>query len=47
MGLVKLADWLKHHKLEDASNITLFTPAEVIAEDAGGKILDQINYSRW
>ena len=37
-----LADWLEHHKLGDAKKITLFTPAEVIAEDAGEKILDQL-----
>lgn len=37
-----LADWLKHHKKGDAKNITLFTPAEVIAEDAGEKILSQL-----
>lgn len=37
-----LADWLKHHELGDAKKITVFTPAEVIAEDAGKKILDQL-----
>lgn len=37
-----MADWLKHHKLGDAKKITVFTPAEVIAEDAGQKILDQL-----
>lgn len=36
------ADWLKHHKLGDARKITLFTPAETIAEDAGKKILGQL-----
>ncbi len=37
-----MADWLEDHKMGDAKNITLFTPGEVIAEDAGKKILDQL-----
>lgn len=37
-----LADWLVRNKEGNAENITLFTPAEVIAEDAGKKILDQL-----
>jgi len=37
-----LAHWLEEHKLGDARTITLFTPAEVIAEDAGETILDQL-----
>src|SRR5680860_130516 len=37
-----MADWLKNHDLGDAKKITVFTPAEVIAEDAGKKILDQL-----
>lgn len=37
-----LADWLEKHKKGNAKNITLFTPAEVIAEDAGKTILDQL-----
>ena len=36
------ADWLKRKKMGDAKKITLFTPGEVIAEDAGKKILDQL-----
>lgn len=36
------ADWLKHKKMGDAKKITLFTPAEKIAEDAGEKILGQL-----
>ena len=36
------AHWLEKQGLGDASNITLFTPAEVIAEDAGEKILDDL-----
>ncbi len=37
-----LADWLEKHKKGDAKSITLFTPGEVIAEDAGKTILDQL-----
>ncbi|MEF8940319.1 MAG: FAD-dependent oxidoreductase [Salinivenus sp.] len=37
-----LAHWLEEHEKGDASSITLFTPAEVIAEDAGEKILDEL-----
>lgn len=37
-----LADWLEKQGKGNATNITLFTPAEVIAEDAGKKILGQL-----
>jgi sulfide:quinone oxidoreductase len=37
-----LAHWLEEHEEGDASSVTLFTPAEVIAEDAGEKILDEL-----
>lgn len=37
-----LATWLENHDMGGAENITMFTPAEVIAEDAGEKILDQL-----
>ncbi|MBD0776826.1 FAD-dependent oxidoreductase [Maribacter sp. ANRC-HE7] len=37
-----MADWLKKHKKGDAKNISLFTPGDVIAEDAGKSILDQL-----
>ncbi len=37
-----LADWLEEHDKGDASKITVFTPAEVIAEDAGETILNQL-----
>ena len=37
-----LADWLKKENKGSEKNITLFTPAEVIAEDAGEKILSQL-----
>lgn len=37
-----LATWLKEHKLGDAKKITITTPAEVIAEDAGEKVVNQL-----
>ncbi len=37
-----LADWLRHHKKGDAKNITLFTPGEVMVEDAGETILRKL-----
>jgi len=37
-----MADWLNERGLGGAEKITMFTPAEVIAEDAGEKILDQL-----
>ena len=37
-----MAHWLEKHEMGDARSITLFTPAEVIAEDAGEKILDEL-----
>jgi len=37
-----MAQWLEKRGLGGAENISLFTPAEVIAEDAGQKILDQL-----
>ncbi len=37
-----MADWLKEKKLGDASKITMFTPGEVIAEDAGKTILGKL-----
>jgi sulfide:quinone oxidoreductase len=37
-----LADWLENNKKGSAKNITLFTPGEVIAEDAGETILKQL-----
>ena len=37
-----LAHWLEEHEKGDASSVTLFTPAEVIAEDAGETILDEL-----
>ncbi len=37
-----MADWLKRHEKGDEKNITVFTPAEVIAEDAGETILKKL-----
>lgn len=37
-----MANWLNERGLGGAEKITMFTPAEVIAEDAGEKILDQL-----
>lgn len=37
-----LADWLKKRDMGGAEKITLFTPAEVIAEDAGEEILNKL-----
>lgn len=37
-----LADWLKRHKKGNEKSITLFTPADVIAEDAGETILNKL-----
>ncbi len=37
-----MASWLEKKGLGGAENITMFTPAEVIAEDAGEQILEQL-----
>lgn len=37
-----MAEWLKERGLGGAETITMFTPAEVIAEDAGEQILEQL-----
>lgn len=37
-----LAHWLKEHGKGGAKNITIFTPAELIAEDAGEKVVAQL-----
>jgi len=36
---LSLASWLEEHRLGGAKNITLFTPAKMIAEDAGEAIV--------
>jgi sulfide:quinone oxidoreductase len=38
---LSLATWLQDRELGGPENITLFTPAEVIAEDAGQEIVDE------
>lgn len=38
LGLA-IAHWLKEHRLGDARKVTLFTPAQMIAEDAGEAIV--------
>ncbi|MDR0308466.1 MAG: FAD-dependent oxidoreductase [Coriobacteriales bacterium] len=37
-----IGDWLTRHKKGGPENVTVFTPAEVIADDAGKRILDQL-----
>lgn len=37
-----MATWLKEHKMGDAKKITITTPAEMIAEDAGEKVVGQL-----
>lgn len=37
-----MATWLQQHKLGDASKITLTTPADMIAEDAGEQVVGQL-----
>lgn len=37
-----MAEWLNERDMGGAEKITMFTPAEVIAEDAGQQILDQL-----
>ncbi len=37
-----MATWLKQHKMGDASKITITTPAEMIAEDAGVDVVKQL-----
>lgn len=37
-----LASWLAEHKLGGPKNITITTPAEMIAEDAGKKVVEQL-----
>ncbi len=37
-----IADWLKRHNIGDASKVTITTPGEMIAEDAGEKVVGQL-----
>ncbi|HHB80619.1 MAG TPA: pyridine nucleotide-disulfide oxidoreductase, partial [Aliiroseovarius sp.] len=39
---LSLAHWLQEHDKGSAKNITIFTPAELIAEDAGEKVVGQL-----
>lgn len=39
---LSLAHWLEEHGKGGARNITIFTPAELIAEDAGEKVVRQL-----
>lgn len=39
---LSLAHWLDSHGKGSAKNITIFTPAELIAEDAGEKVVKQL-----
>lgn len=39
---LSMAAWLQEHKMGDAKKITITTPAEVIAEDAGDKVVGQL-----
>ncbi|GAB4387300.1 NAD(P)/FAD-dependent oxidoreductase [Albidovulum sp.] len=39
---LSLAHWLESHGKGGARNITIFTPAELIAEDAGEKVVHQL-----
>lgn len=39
---LSMAHWLKAHNMGDASKITITTPAEMIAEDAGEKVVGKL-----
>jgi len=40
--MLAAATWLQEHKQGGAKNITVFTPAEIIAEDAGETVVNQL-----
>lgn len=40
--MLSMATWLGQHKLGDARKVTVFTPAEMIAEDAGTSVVEQL-----
>lgn len=40
--MLSMATWLQKHKLGDAKKVTVFTPAEMIAEDAGVTVVEQL-----
>ena len=40
--MLSMASWLSEQQLGDARKITVFTPAEMIAEDAGETVVEQL-----
>lgn len=40
--MMSMATWLKQHQMGDARKVTVFTPAEMIAEDAGTTVVEQL-----
>jgi len=40
--MLSAATWLKNHGFGDAEKVTVFTPAQTIAEDAGEKVVEQL-----
>lgn len=40
--MMSMATWLTEHKRGDAKKVTVFTPAELIAEDAGETVVKQL-----
>jgi sulfide:quinone oxidoreductase len=40
--MMSMATWLSEHKMGDARKVTVFTPAELIAEDAGRTVVEQL-----
>lgn len=40
--MLSAATWLQQHKLGGPKNITVFTPAKIIAEDAGETVVNQL-----
>ena len=40
--MLSMATWLTRHKQGDARKVTVFTPAEMIAEDAGTTVVEQL-----
>ena len=40
--MLSMADWLKRHNQGGPEKVTVFTPGELIAEDAGVQVVDQL-----
>ena len=40
--MLSMATWLKQHNMGGADKVTVFTPAEMIAEDAGEKVVGEL-----